>query len=136
MVNSSLTYEILLYLNSFYFGLFAFCEFGMGIFKAINLPYPTGILATEFSILFFLCCNESTRIFLASKGNLTRRVATILKSVGLTVPSVLGVVYLLVWQTYILRLEVILCGIQLTFQALETLLALFCLASFSKSGSF
>lgn len=30
MVNSSLTYEILMYLNSFYFGMFAACELGMG----------------------------------------------------------------------------------------------------------
>lgn len=28
MVNSSLTYEILMYLNSFYFGMFATCEIG------------------------------------------------------------------------------------------------------------
>lgn len=28
MVNASLTYEILMYLNSFYFGMFAICEIG------------------------------------------------------------------------------------------------------------
>lgn len=135
-MNSSLIYEILLYLNSFYFSLFALCEYAMGIFKAVNLPYPAGTLLSEFLLLFFLCCTECVRIFLGRKGNLTERGIVVLVSVALTIPSMCGVLYFLLWQTYVLRLEVVLCAIQLTLQGLEVITALLCLAKFYKSGTY
>ncbi|XP_048512652.1 transmembrane protein 216-like isoform X2 [Athalia rosae] len=74
VVNSSLTYEILMYLNSFYFGMFAVCELGMSVFKAVKLPTPgAGILLGEFSLLLFLIITEGGRIYLGRKGNLTER---------------------------------------------------------------
>jgi len=135
-MNSSLIYEILLYLNSFYFSLFAFCEYGMGIFKAVNLPYPTVTVISEFLLLFFLCCTECLRIFLGRKGNLTERSFVVLVSIGLTIPSMCGVLYFLLWQTYVLRLEVVLCAIQLTLQGLQVITALLCLAKFYKSRAY
>ncbi|KOB78147.1 Uncharacterized protein OBRU01_01171 [Operophtera brumata] len=54
-VNSSLAYEILLYLNSFYLGMFFVCEVAMGILKACNANYPENALMTEagiFGLLF------------------------------------------------------------------------------------
>ena len=135
-MNSSLTYEILLYLNSFYFGMFVLCEFGMGLFKAINLPYPTGTIVSEFMLLLFLCCTEAMRIFLGRKGNLTERSFCVLVSIVLTGPSIFAVVYFLIWQTYVLRLEVVLCAIQLTLEGFELAFALLCLVKFYKSGSY
>lgn len=135
-MNSSLTYEILLYLNSFYFSMFALCEFGMGILKAVNLPYPTGTLVSEFLLLLFLCCIEYERIFMGRKGNLTERSFAVLVSIGLTIPSIFGIMYFLTWQTYVLRLEVVLCAIQLTLQGLESAFALLCLVAFYRSGTY
>jgi transmembrane protein 216 len=135
-MNSSLLFEILLYLNSFYFSMFALCEFGMGLFKVVNLPYPTGTVISEFLLLLFLCCIEFVRICMGRKGNLTERVLPVLVSIGLTIPSILGVVYFLIWQTYVLRLEVVLCSIQLTLQGLELTFALLCVISFYKSGTY
>lgn len=129
-------YELLLYLNSFYFSMFAFCELGMGIFKVVNLPYPTGTVLSEFLLLLFLCCTEYVRLFLGRKGNLTERSLVLLVSEGLTVPSIFGVLYFLLWQTYVLRLEVVLCAIQLTLQGLELAVALLCLVKFYKSGTY
>lgn len=37
----------------------------------------------------------------------------------LTIPSTVGVLYLMVWQTEILRFEYIICAIQLTFCVAE-----------------
>ncbi|KAJ9601155.1 hypothetical protein L9F63_000675 [Diploptera punctata] len=116
--------------------MFALCEFGMGIFKAINLPYPTGTIISEFILLIFLSCIEALRIFLGRKGNLTERSFCVLVSIVLTIPSIFGVLYFLIWQTYVLRLEVILCAIQLTFQGLELVFALLCLVTFYKSGTY
>lgn len=70
-MNTSLLYEILLYLNSFYFGMFAICELAVFLIKAVNLTLPSGTLESELSILLFLFVIEAIRIFLGRKGNLT-----------------------------------------------------------------
>uniref|UniRef100_A0A8W7PN72 Uncharacterized protein n=1 Tax=Anopheles coluzzii TaxID=1518534 RepID=A0A8W7PN72_ANOCL len=71
MGNPSLTYEILLYLNSFYFGMFATCELGMLTLKAVNLKYPDHILLREACILVALCLVETIRIILGRRGSLS-----------------------------------------------------------------
>lgn len=73
MVNASLTYEILLYLNFFYFGLYAAVELGMGVLKAVNLPYPENTLGKEGGLLVALCIIESIRIVLGRRGSLSDR---------------------------------------------------------------
>lgn len=73
MANSSLTYEILLYLNSFYFGLLAACEIGMAVLKAINLKYTTQELQTDGIILVTVLTLETIRVFLGRKGSLAER---------------------------------------------------------------
>lgn len=72
-VNSSLAYEILLYLNSFYLGMFFVCEVAMGILKAINVSYPENALITEAGIFSALCLVEVIRIFLGRRGNLASK---------------------------------------------------------------
>lgn len=130
VVNSSLTYEILMYLNSFYFGMFAVCELGMGLFKAINLPSPgTGTTAMEFSLLVFLIATEGGRVYLGRKGNLTERGLPILLGIVLTIPSALATLYFLIWQSYVLRLERMLCGIQLVLLVSELVISVMCLVA-------
>lgn len=70
-MNTSLTFEVLLYLNSYYFGLFAVCEIGINIVKAINLPLPN--FQIDFSILLAVCVLELIRVVIARKGNLTEK---------------------------------------------------------------
>ncbi|XP_066587181.1 transmembrane protein 216-like [Prorops nasuta] len=132
VVNSSLTYEILMYLNSFYFGMFAVCELGMSAFKAANLPPPPGdeknnTMKIEFGLLFLLIATEGARIYLGRKGNLTERALPILIGIVLTVPSSLATLYFLFWQNYVLRLELILCSIQLVLLASELVISILCL---------
>lgn len=71
MVNSSLAYEILLYLNSFYFGMFAACEIGMGVLKAINLTYKSNDLKLDGSILITVLILETIRTYFGRKGSLS-----------------------------------------------------------------
>lgn len=128
VANSSLTYEILMYLNSFYFGMFAVCELGIGLFKVANLPTPSASKTlTEFALLLFLIATEGGRIYLGRKGNLTERGTPILIGIALTVPSSLATLYFLLWQNYVLKLELILCSIQLVLLASEVVLAIMCL---------
>lgn len=127
-VSSSLTYEILMYLNSFYFGMFAICELGMGFFKAANLPSPgSGTTMTEFALLMFLIATEAGRIYLGRRGNLTEKGLPFLLGIILMVPSALATLYFLLWQTYVLRLEIILCSIQLVLLVSELVISVMCL---------
>ncbi|KAG7204186.1 hypothetical protein KM043_002023 [Ampulex compressa] len=136
VANSSLTYEILMYLNSFYFGMFAICELGMGLFKAANLPSPgTSTTLTEFALLLFLIATEGGRIYLGRKGNLTERGLLILIGIVLTVPSSLATLYFLFWQNYVLRLELILCSIQLVLLASAVVISILCLIAIYRPPS-
>lgn len=70
-MNASLTFEVLLYLNSYYFGLFAVCEIGINVVKAINLSSENS--AEDFGILLAVCALELFRVVLARRGNLTEK---------------------------------------------------------------
>uniref|UniRef100_A0A6B2ECM6 Uncharacterized protein n=1 Tax=Phlebotomus kandelakii TaxID=1109342 RepID=A0A6B2ECM6_9DIPT len=124
MVNASLTYEILLYLNSFYFGMFGACEVGMTVLKAVNLPYPEGSLLRDTLLLVSLLIAESIRIFFGRHGSLSDHGWRVICSVFLTFPSSCGVTYLLYFQTHTLGLEYILCALMLALQITEVFFAL------------
>ena len=66
------------------------------------------------------------------KGNLTERVIAVVVSLLLTIPSVFGAIYILIWQTYVLRAEVILVAIQLAFLALELIFAIVSIITFAR----
>ena len=91
-MKSSLAYQLLLYLGSYYFGCFIFIEFLLLIYKSIILPYPKGNLVSEvtncgifsISIMFFqfillsmLVVVEVCRILSGWKGNLTENTSKI-----------------------------------------------------------
>lgn len=71
-MNTSLTFEVLLYLNSYYFGLFAVCEVGMNVVKYVNFNNEHHFL-TDFGILMAVCVIEIFRVILARRGNLTEK---------------------------------------------------------------
>uniref|UniRef100_A0A8D9E1S7 Transmembrane protein 216 n=2 Tax=Cacopsylla melanoneura TaxID=428564 RepID=A0A8D9E1S7_9HEMI len=130
MVQTSVMFEILLYLHYFYFSMFVLAELVMNIYKMIVFPFEQGILLTEILIYIFLTLLEYMRIFFGRKGNLTRKENSLIASIILTIPSGLGMIYILLWQSYVLRLEAILCSIQLFLQALEFVCSILCFTSF------
>lgn len=72
--NPSLAYEVLLYLNSFYFGMFACCELGMGLLKGINLVYSDkNVLIWDSGVLVALVVLESLRCFIGRRGRLINK---------------------------------------------------------------
>ncbi|KAG6449056.1 transmembrane protein 216 [Manduca sexta] len=135
-VNYSLAYEILLYLNTFYLGMFFLCEVAMGILKVINVPYPENTIQTETGIFFALCIVEVLRIFLGRRGNLTNKKVPVFFSILLTIPSTVGVIYFIIYQTYILRLEYIWCVVMLLFHGLELTFALLFIFTVCKNQQY
>ncbi|XP_039254251.1 transmembrane protein 216-like [Styela clava] len=131
-VLSSVPLQMLLYLSGIYLLIFFIGEVLLFIYKGEVLTYPSDNLAVDVILLFLLCGMEVLRIFFASKGNLTERTLTMLGSVMLLVPTVVLVVYFLVWQTYVLRMDVILTGIFLGLQCIELILSLVSMVVFGR----
>lgn len=151
-MSPSLMYEILMYLNSFYFGMFSACEVGMSVLKSVNLAFPPGVMQKEIAILAGMIVIESFRIYFGRDGSLSDRgeapissptapgplswkptltVNTnalsgwkIFSSVFLTIPSGAAVAFLLLGQVHKLRLEMILCSLMLVLQLTELVVAM------------
>uniref|UniRef100_A0A8C4QUA0 Transmembrane protein 216 n=1 Tax=Eptatretus burgeri TaxID=7764 RepID=A0A8C4QUA0_EPTBU len=102
------------------------------MFAGQVLPYPSSNLALDVLLLFLLLGIEISRIYFAWKGNLTERGVPLTLALGLVVPCVLLSVYLLLWQTYVLRAEVIISSILLVFLGLEAVLSCLAIATFAK----
>lgn len=120
----SLFYQVLLYLNMFYFGMFATCEFCMKCVKAYNFATSFGTVSMEFALLLFLITTEGIRIYLGRKGNLMDHGLPFLLGVALNIPSSLATLYFLFWQDRTFKLEQILCGIQIVLLASELIVAI------------
>ncbi|XP_047526111.1 transmembrane protein 80-like [Pieris napi] len=144
MVNSSLAYEILLYINSFYFGLFATCELGTLILKSVliggkyndsdnNRSFRLG---QDFGVLVALFIIEAARLILGRKGSLSEKDVPVMFSVLLTVPSIIGVLYLLIWQVVVLRIEYIWCTLMLSLQSLEFIFASMFIVTMCRGPSY
>lgn len=71
--NPSLNYEVLIYLNSFYFAMFACCELGMQLLKVINLDYPWDQVHRDSGVLIGLCILEGMRCIMGRKGRLINK---------------------------------------------------------------
>ncbi|XP_029439065.1 transmembrane protein 216 isoform X2 [Rhinatrema bivittatum] len=129
---SSTPLEILLFLNGWYYATYFVLEILIFVYKGLILPYPTANLTLDLVMLFLYLGIEVIRIFYGSKGNLLQRKMPLTISLGLTVPAAMMAVYYLLLQTYVLRLEAIVNVILLIFYALELLLSIVALISFSR----
>lgn len=74
------------------------------------------------------CFSISTGV----KGNLTESESYILANILVTAGTVLLTVYFLVWQTYVMRADVIISGILLAVYGLDGVLAVSTLARFAR----
>lgn len=79
MVNASLAYEILLYINSFYFGLFSTCELGTLILKSVLIIEKYEVeknpinIGRDYGVLLGLFIIEAARLILGRKGSLSEK---------------------------------------------------------------
>lgn len=59
-------------------------------------------------------------------------MVAVIMSIVISIPSLLGTIYLLIWQTYVLRIDVILSAIQITFIGLEFVFAIVSVITFAR----
>ncbi|XP_070692718.1 transmembrane protein 216 [Pempheris klunzingeri] len=130
---SSTSLQVLLYLNCWYFAAFYLAEILMFIYKGILLPYPSDNLVLDVVLLVLFLGLETLRIFYSWKGNLCERSLASSASLFILLPCAALAVYYLLLQTFVLRLEFLLCAVLLCFYGLEFLLGLLSISAFSRS---
>jgi len=131
-MTSSLPYELLAYLHGWFTAVYIPLTLLLLLWKRSVLPYPPVNLASELALAALLAVAEAARLLLSRRGNLTQRVLPLLVALVLTVPAALAVCYFLLWQTYVLRMEVVLAGTQLAFMGVETVYAVACMVAFAR----
>ncbi|XP_056657610.1 transmembrane protein 216 isoform X6 [Monodelphis domestica] len=121
---SSVSLEILFFLNGWYSATYFLLELFTFLYKAN--------LILDLVMLFLYLGIEITRIFFGTKGNLCQRMMPLGISLALTFPSAMMASYYLLLQTYVLRLEAVMGTILLLFCALEVILEVLTLSTFSR----
>ncbi|KFQ26358.1 PREDICTED: transmembrane protein 80-like, partial [Merops nubicus] len=91
--------------------------------------YPDGFLAPDLALLLIMGMLEALRSYLGSQGNLREEEAPLGLSLALTLGSVGVSVHFLLWQSYVLRAEVILNALLLTAYGLESALKVMAIAA-------
>lgn len=74
-------------------------------------------------------CHE---YFSGQKGNLTERSLAVAICLVFSVVSAIGAIYFLLWQTYVLRSEVILVAIELVFIGFEVIFSIISMVTFAR----
>ncbi|XP_053576172.1 transmembrane protein 80 [Bombina bombina] len=130
LVQSSVPLQILIYLNVAYFVFYFLATLLMIIYKCQVFSYPDRYLAQDLGLLFVMAVLEPLRLYLGTKGNLMEKEIPLGASLILTTGNILLSIYFLVWETYILRADVIINAILLVLYGLEVILGVFAIAAF------
>uniref|UniRef100_A0A8C9ELB4 Transmembrane protein 80 n=1 Tax=Pavo cristatus TaxID=9049 RepID=A0A8C9ELB4_PAVCR len=124
---SSVPLQVLFYINGFYYIFYFVATLAMIIYKSQAFSYPDGFLAPDLALLY----SYQLFVFLqGSKGNLTEEEAPLGLSLVITVGSMLLSVYFLIWQTYVLKADVIINAVLLFTYGLEAVLQVLAIAAF------
>ena len=118
---ASLTLQVCIHVDYYvqwaYFIITSFLMF----WKIYRYSYPIEIFAFEILLFVILMLIQTTRIFLGSRGNKTESSTVTFFFIMLTLLAVLGNLYFLQVQTYIIVGEVLIGSIVLVFALLEFL---------------
>eukprot|EP00730_Choanoeca_flexa_P018041 TRINITY_DN8747_c1_g1_i1.p1 TRINITY_DN8747_c1_g1~~TRINITY_DN8747_c1_g1_i1.p1 ORF type:complete len:138 (+),score=6.27 TRINITY_DN8747_c1_g1_i1:87-500(+) len=125
--------QAILRLSSYSVWIWLAAEALLLIWKGFFLPYTDGALASEWIVLVLLQLTELTRLHWGSRGNLLQESKSLIFLLVFTIPSLLGYLFFLRWQTYVLRIEVALSAIFLTLTGIVFVLGILALINVSKS---
>uniref|UniRef100_A0A672TPB1 Transmembrane protein 80 n=2 Tax=Strigops habroptila TaxID=2489341 RepID=A0A672TPB1_STRHB len=127
---SSVPLQLLFYVNGIYFIFYFLATLAMVLYKSQVFSYPDDFLTLDLTLLFIMAIVEVLRLYLGSRGNLTEEEGPLGLSLVMTVGSVFLAVYFLVWQTYILKADVILNAVLLLSYGMESILKVSAIAAF------
>eukprot|EP01135_Chromosphaera_perkinsii_P006538 Nk52_evm10s539 gene=Nk52_evmTU10s539 len=133
---SSVPLQVLLYFGWHFVIVWWLLELFCFIYKGNILEYSDSALGTEIALLFVFAGLETVRYLMGYKGNLTERKFAMAMFMVLSAPVILAYCFFLLWQTYVLRLEVILNYIGLVISGIQFILGGFTLFTFIRNTPF
>ncbi|XP_053142369.1 transmembrane protein 80 isoform X4 [Hemicordylus capensis] len=122
--------EIIFYLNGVYYIFYFLATLLMIIYKSQLFTYPDNFLALDLILLLVMAILEALRLYFGTKGNLTEEEAPLGISLVITAGSIILAVYFLVWQTYVMRADVIINAVLFVTYGLEGILEIIAIAAF------
>ena len=131
---SNLPLQVVVYFNGWYVVLWELIMLSLFVWKSTALPYPgplAQLLALEVCLVVLTGLIEYFRLKLASQGNKTERSGPLIFSMLLSFPSAGLLIYFLFSQVYVTRFDLILSATGLGFIALEMLISLLVVLTFS-----
>ncbi|XP_072128457.1 transmembrane protein 80-like isoform X2 [Mobula birostris] len=129
-VLSSIPLQMVYYLNICYYIFYFLTTLLMVIYKSQVFSFPDGNLALDLILLNLMIILEVIRLYHGFKGNLTEEAIPIVINMVLTIGSMLFSLYYLLWQTYVLRADVIINAILLVIYGLEEVLDIIAISAF------
>jgi transmembrane protein 216 len=123
-MQSSLPLQIATYFNWWFVAGHVATTSALFIYKGTNLFYPGDALAWDCVILALFVLQDIIRLTFSNRGNKTENIDSMVKSLILSGVTVVGYVYFLRLQTWILQIEVIFNSIGLAMVSLEVVLSL------------
>ncbi|MCJ8736174.1 hypothetical protein PDJAM_G00255760 [Pangasius djambal] len=107
----------------------------MIIYKSQVLSYPDRYLALDVCLLLLMAAFEILRVYWGARGNLQESERYVGASLLITGATLLLSVYFLVWQSYVLRADVIINAILLCVYGLSAVAGFGALARFTRLDS-
>lgn len=130
---SSLPLLIIQYFNLLYSVFFLVCVIILFIYKGMTLPYPPGSIGPEVAGFIFFMVIQFYRLKLTKSGNKSEQLFDLVISALLSIPVLMGYIFLIRLQTYVLSFDLGLNLFGLIYTGLEVLLLLHAMLKFSKS---
>ncbi|XP_056595560.1 transmembrane protein 80-like isoform X2 [Triplophysa dalaica] len=131
VVISSVLLQILLYLSAGYSVLYFLSTLSMIIYKTEVLSYPDGQLTLDVCLLFLMAGLEVLRVYWGIRGNLQESEGYLGLNLIATGATVLLALYYIIWQSYVLRADVIIGAILLCLYGLTGIVGFGALARFT-----
>ncbi|KAF5839358.1 hypothetical protein DUNSADRAFT_1042 [Dunaliella salina] len=135
-VLTSLTLQILIFFSIWWNCFYYVLNILVFVYKGLVLPYPQQNFDMEFSFAWLYIILEIPRLFLVTKGNKAEQVIPIIFSLVLALPLLAMYAYFIDFQTYVLKVDLILNGIALGFIGLQVLLSIFAAYRFATATRF
>ncbi|XP_050954974.1 transmembrane protein 80 isoform X1 [Labeo rohita] len=134
-VLSSVLLQILLYLSAAYSVFYFLSTLSMIIYKTYVLSYPSDRLALDVCLVFLMASLELLRVYWGIRGNLQESESYTASNLIATGATVLLALYFVIWQSYVLRADVIIGSILICLYGLTGIVGLGTLARFTSAYS-
>ena len=121
---ASLSLQVLMTIDYWVQWAFVYITSVLLFWKIYQFSFPQGIFFFECGIFVILALAQFTRLFLGSRGNKTESSTVTFFFLLLTVATILGNLYFIRTQTYVIVLELLIGIVSVFFAGLELIFGL------------